>query len=155
MNHFIMDAFLALVRTQSASRTAEELNVAQSTVSKRMKLLEEEIGAVLFDRRKGNKTFTLTSAGEALVDVAVVGPLFPRPDPPGHLSTDILVFLQSPAMGHRASFCSEQSPEDSPLHHIPVLRAASAPQYAIRSGTAIPGPALRPASPFWTAISDR
>ncbi|MCE5265898.1 MAG: LysR family transcriptional regulator [Deltaproteobacteria bacterium] len=70
MNHFVMNTFLALVRTQSASRTAEELNVAQSTVSKRVKLLEEEIGAVLFDRGKGNKTFTLTAAGEALVDVA-------------------------------------------------------------------------------------
>jgi hypothetical protein len=37
--------FLALVRTQNASRTAEQLNVAQSTVSKRMKLFEGEIGS--------------------------------------------------------------------------------------------------------------
>jgi DNA-binding transcriptional LysR family regulator len=70
MNHFIMETFLALVRMQNVSRAAEQLNVAQSTVSKRMKLFEEEIGTVLFERVKGNKTFRLTSAGEALVEVA-------------------------------------------------------------------------------------
>lgn len=70
MNNLGMDTFLALVRTQSVSRAAEQLNVTQSTVSKRLKLLEEEIGTVLFERVKGNRTFRLTPAGEALVEVA-------------------------------------------------------------------------------------
>jgi DNA-binding transcriptional LysR family regulator len=70
MNNFGMDTFLALVQTQNVSRAAEQLNVTQSTVSKRLKLLEEEIGMVLFERAKGNKTFRLTPAGEALVEVA-------------------------------------------------------------------------------------
>jgi DNA-binding transcriptional LysR family regulator len=70
MNNLGMDTFLALVRTQNVSRAAEQLNVMQSTVSKRLKLLEEEIGTVLFERVKGNKTFRLTPAGEALVEVA-------------------------------------------------------------------------------------
>jgi len=70
MNNLGMDTFLALVRTQNVSRAAEQLNVTQSTVSKRLKLLEEEIGTVLFERVKGNKTFRLTPAGEALVEVA-------------------------------------------------------------------------------------
>ena len=70
MNNFGMDTFLALVRTQSVSRAAEQLNVTQSTVSKRLKLLEEEIGTVLFERVRGNRTFRLTPAGEALVEVA-------------------------------------------------------------------------------------
>jgi len=70
MNNLGMDTFLALVRTQNVSRAAEQLNVTQSTVSKRLKLLEEEIGTILFERVKGNKTFRLTPAGEALVEVA-------------------------------------------------------------------------------------
>ena len=70
MNNLGMDTFLALVRTQNVSRAAEQLNVTQSTISKKLKLLEEEIGTVLFERVKGNKAFRLTPAGEALVDVA-------------------------------------------------------------------------------------
>ncbi len=70
MHNLGMDTFLVLVRTQNVSRAAEQLNVTQSTVSKRLRLLEEEIGTVLFERVKGNKTFRLTSAGEALVEVA-------------------------------------------------------------------------------------
>jgi DNA-binding transcriptional LysR family regulator len=70
MHNLGMDTFLALVRTQNVSRAAEQLNVTQSTVSKRLKLLEEEIGMVLFDRAKGNKAFSLTPAGENLVGIA-------------------------------------------------------------------------------------
>jgi DNA-binding transcriptional LysR family regulator len=70
MNNLGMDTFLTLVRTQHVSRAAEQLKVTQSTVSKRLKLLEAEIGTVLFERVKGNKSFRLTSAGEALVEVA-------------------------------------------------------------------------------------
>lgn len=70
MHNLGMDTFLALVRTQKVSRAAEQLNVTQSTVSKRLKLLEEEIGTVLFERGKGNKTFSLTPAGENLIDIA-------------------------------------------------------------------------------------
>lgn len=70
MNNLGMDTFLALVRAQHVSRAAGQLNVTQSTVSKRLKSLEDEIGAVLFERVKGNKSFRLTSAGEALVEVA-------------------------------------------------------------------------------------
>jgi Transcriptional regulator len=70
MDNMGMDTFLALVRTQNVSRAAEELNVAQSTVSKRLKQLEQEIGTVLFERVKGNKSFHLTSAGEAFIGVA-------------------------------------------------------------------------------------
>jgi len=70
MHNLGMDTFLALVRTQNVSRAAEQLNVTQSTVSKRLKLLEEEIGTVLFERVKGNKAFCLTPAGENLVDIA-------------------------------------------------------------------------------------
>lgn len=70
MNNLGMDTFLALVRTQNISRAAEQLNVAQSTVSKRLKQLEQEIGTILFERVQGNKTFRLTPAGESLIAAA-------------------------------------------------------------------------------------
>jgi DNA-binding transcriptional LysR family regulator len=70
MDNLGMNTFLALVRTQNVSRASEQLNVAQSTVSKRLKQLEQELGTVLFERVQGNKTFRLTPAGEALIPVA-------------------------------------------------------------------------------------
>lgn len=70
MYHLGIEAFLAVVRTQNVSRAAEQLNLAQSTVSKRLKVLEQELGTVLIDRGKGNKTFSLTLAGEAFIDLA-------------------------------------------------------------------------------------
>jgi DNA-binding transcriptional LysR family regulator len=70
MDNLGMDTFLALVRTQNVSRAAEQLNLAQSTISKRLKQIELELGTVLFERVQGNKTFRITPAGEALIPVA-------------------------------------------------------------------------------------
>jgi len=65
-----IEAFLAVVRTQNVSRAAENMNLAQSTVSKRLQVLEQELGTVLIERGKGNKTFRLTEAGEAFIELA-------------------------------------------------------------------------------------
>ncbi|MDF2522387.1 MAG: benM 1 [Clostridiales bacterium] len=65
-----IEAFLAIVRTQNISRAAEQLNLTQSTVSKRLKVLEQDINAVLFERGRGNKVLNLTPAGEAFIDMA-------------------------------------------------------------------------------------
>ncbi len=70
MDNHDMNTFLALVLTQNVSRAAEQLNLAQSTVSKRLKQLEYEIGTDLFERSPGNKAFRLTQAGEAFIAVA-------------------------------------------------------------------------------------
>jgi LysR family transcriptional regulator, flagellar master operon regulator len=53
--------FLALVETRSFIRTAERLNVTQSTVSMRLKVLEDRLGQTLFVRGKSGAT--LTAAG--------------------------------------------------------------------------------------------
>ncbi|QUM74251.1 LysR family transcriptional regulator [Sphingopyxis granuli] len=45
-----MAAFLAVVETTSFSRATDRLGVAQSVVSKRLKRLEDQLGASLFDR---------------------------------------------------------------------------------------------------------
>jgi DNA-binding transcriptional LysR family regulator len=65
-----IEAFLAVVRTQNITKAAKMLNLAQSTTSKRLKLLEEELGMSLFERSKGWKAIRLTPEGEAFVDLA-------------------------------------------------------------------------------------
>lgn len=65
-----IEAFLAVVQTQNITKAARMLNLAQSTTSKRLKLLEQELGMPLFERSKGWKTIRLTSEGEKFVDLA-------------------------------------------------------------------------------------
>jgi DNA-binding transcriptional LysR family regulator len=65
-----LEAFLAVVRTQNISKASEKMHLAQSTVSKRIQVLEQEIGVQLFERGKGLKTIRLTPAGELFVDLA-------------------------------------------------------------------------------------
>ncbi|MEU7530664.1 LysR family transcriptional regulator [Saccharothrix sp. NPDC042600] len=60
--------FLAVARTRHFTRGAEEVRVAQPSLSKQIHALEKELGAELFSRARGN--ITLTPAGEALLPVA-------------------------------------------------------------------------------------
>lgn len=57
--------FLEVAKTRHFANSAETLFVSQSTVSARIKTLEEELGVDLFIRERGN--IQLTAAGEALV----------------------------------------------------------------------------------------
>lgn len=65
-----IDAFLAIVQTQSLKKAAELLHLAQATVSYRLKTLEEEMGAMLIERGKGIQKITLTPFGESFVVIA-------------------------------------------------------------------------------------
>jgi Transcriptional regulator len=65
-----IEAFLAVVRTQNISKAAAMLNLAQSTTSKRLKLLEQDLGISLFERGKGWKAIRLTPEGEDFIDLA-------------------------------------------------------------------------------------
>lgn len=58
--------FHAVSRTRSIRKAAEQLNVAQSAVSRQIKNLEEELGVQLFDRHA--RGVRLTDAGEILAD---------------------------------------------------------------------------------------
>ncbi|MGQ7248381.1 LysR family transcriptional regulator [Halomonas sp. V046] len=58
-----LEDFLALARTRHFSRAAEEQNVTQPTFSRRIKLLEEEMGTILINRQ--TLPLSLTPAGEA------------------------------------------------------------------------------------------
>ncbi|MEN6441890.1 MAG: LysR family transcriptional regulator [Syntrophobacter sp.] len=70
MNTRGVEAFTVVAQTRNMNQAATILNQAQSTISKRIKQLEEEIGTVLFDRSKGTRIVRLTPAGEAFVDIA-------------------------------------------------------------------------------------
>ncbi|MDR5902116.1 LysR family transcriptional regulator [Halomonas icarae] len=57
-----LEDFMALARTRHFSRAAEQQNVTQPTFSRRIKLLEEEMGTVLVNRQ--TLPLSLTPAGE-------------------------------------------------------------------------------------------
>ena len=60
--------FLEIVSTGSFIRASERLNVAQTTVSARIRLLEQQLGRPLFVRNKSGAT--LTPAGERFLRYA-------------------------------------------------------------------------------------
>ena len=61
-------AFCHAARAQSISRAAEQLSLSQPSVSLQVKALEDELGAMLFER-KGPR-ISLTPEGQALLELA-------------------------------------------------------------------------------------
>lgn len=68
MNIVSLQTFLEIVETGSLVRASQKLNVTQSTVTARLKALEEEMGQVLLIRQKSGAT--LTPAGSKLLRYA-------------------------------------------------------------------------------------
>ncbi|WP_309118239.1 LysR family transcriptional regulator [Paenibacillus sp.] len=58
--------FVAVAKAQSYTKAAERLHVTQPTLSKMVRLLEEELNVTLFERG-GSKRIRLTDAGEILL----------------------------------------------------------------------------------------
>jgi len=69
MNWDDMRLFLAVARTGSISGAAKQLDVQHSTVSRRMRSLEEKLGARLIERKKSG--YELTVAGENVKQAAI------------------------------------------------------------------------------------
>jgi DNA-binding transcriptional LysR family regulator len=65
-----IDVFLAILQAQNLKRAADLLNLTQATVSYRLKILEQEMGSTLVERRKGIQKITLTPFGESFVTIA-------------------------------------------------------------------------------------
>jgi DNA-binding transcriptional LysR family regulator len=65
--HHIRD-FVAVAEELSFTRAADKLHVAQPSLTRKIRNLEEEIGAALFDRGKGH--LELTEAGRVFLDDA-------------------------------------------------------------------------------------
>lgn len=70
MNSTLIATFIAVARTKNISSAACELNQVQSTISKRLRQLEDYVGHRLFDRQKGAKHVELTPEGEEFMGVA-------------------------------------------------------------------------------------
>lgn len=70
MQYKEVETFLEVVRTRNITRTAELLYVSQSTVSNRIKSLEDEVGCQLIVRSRGYRTVQLTRQGEEFVQIA-------------------------------------------------------------------------------------
>jgi len=64
------EIFLTLARTLSITKTAEILHLAQSTVSHRLKALENDIGFILVERKRGQKQIRLTQKGQEFISIA-------------------------------------------------------------------------------------
>ena len=64
MNMEQLESFVAVVKYHTFSEAAEQLNSSQSSVSKKVIALEEELDVKLFSREK--RQVTLTDAGNAI-----------------------------------------------------------------------------------------
>ena len=74
MNLSTLQTFLAIVETGSLVRASERIHVTQSTVTTRLKALEEELGQTLFHRQKSGARLTAAGArfkryAEAMTDL--------------------------------------------------------------------------------------
>ncbi|MQY27346.1 LysR family transcriptional regulator [Nocardia aurantia] len=61
-----LTAFLAVAEAGSVTRAAESLHLTQSSVTRQIQALEQELGVALFDRTSGG--MVLTQAGAIMVD---------------------------------------------------------------------------------------
>lgn len=65
-----IEAFLAIVQTESISKAADLMHLSQATVSYRLKTLEQEMGGLLVERKKGLTKIRLTPMGENFFSIA-------------------------------------------------------------------------------------
>ena len=71
MNFQQIETFLTVAETQNISHASESLYVSQSTVSYRLKSLEDELGFLLFERKKGCRSIQLTQKARSFAPIAV------------------------------------------------------------------------------------
>ena len=67
--YFQLRCFVAVAEELNFSRAAERMNMTQPPLSRQIKLLEERLNLVLFDRN--NRHVRLTSAGDSFYRSAV------------------------------------------------------------------------------------
>ena len=65
-----LEAFLAVVRCGTVSGAAQQLFITQPALSRRLGVLEEELGYPLLQRGRGRRSVELTAQGRAFVSVA-------------------------------------------------------------------------------------
>lgn len=70
MEYKDIETFLGIVRTRNITKTAENMFLSQSTISNRLKHLEEELGCQLIQRAKGQRLIQLTQYGKEFIPIA-------------------------------------------------------------------------------------
>ncbi len=102
-----LEAFLAVSDLNSFHRAAEQLNVSQSALTRRIQKLESDLGVTLFERTTRTVTPTLAAKhfrdrARALVDDAVETMLSLRDDTQrfAHLRNEIVTIAAIPTAGH-------------------------------------------------------
>jgi DNA-binding transcriptional LysR family regulator len=70
MNFLGLQTFLAIVQTKNLTKASELLHLTPSTMSYRLKILEQEVGLHLVERSKGASQIRLTPSGENFVKLA-------------------------------------------------------------------------------------
>lgn len=66
----MVETFLTILKYKNITAAAEHLYTSQSTVSHRLRLLENEVGVPLFIRSKGQRFVELTPGGEEFIPIA-------------------------------------------------------------------------------------
>ena len=70
MTSLEIEAFLTVYRTGSVTKAAQQLYINQSSLSTRLRTLEQELGCSLFARGRGSKAMVLTPEGERFLPLA-------------------------------------------------------------------------------------
>ena len=70
MNPELINTFLKVTYCRNITQAANQLYVSQSTVSSRLRQLEEELGVVLIERSKGIRSIELTNKGRMFLPIA-------------------------------------------------------------------------------------
>lgn len=71
MTHSEIEAFFSICRHKNITKAAEELYITQSSLSTRLKTLEDTLGCPLLIRGKGKREITLTAQGQDFYDLAL------------------------------------------------------------------------------------
>jgi DNA-binding transcriptional LysR family regulator len=71
MNYDLVQTFAVLAKTMNVTKAAEKLFLSQSTISYRLKALEDELGVILVERDRGLKYIKLTDYGKYFLSIAI------------------------------------------------------------------------------------
>ena len=71
MTRIGIECFLSICRHKTISKAAETLFITQSSLSIRLKTLEDELGGKLFFSKKGSREMTLTAVGKDFYKLAL------------------------------------------------------------------------------------
>ena len=71
MTDLEIEVFLTIYKHKNFSKAAEQMFMSQSSISERLKALENKLGFVLFQRNKGGREITLTPEGRVFYELAL------------------------------------------------------------------------------------